>query len=1048
MNLDPPSVPAAPEKLRSPFPRRFGKYRLLAPLAQGGMGALYLAVTGAHGLEKLCVVKTVLPHMADTDYVARFRDEAKVVVRLSHGNLVPVFDAGQVGGELYLAMDFVEGKDLRAVWNRCAARAVAFPVDIAVLIVKELCRGLHYAHASGDLRLVHRDVSPPNLLVSFAGEVKLTDFGLATSTIKTEKTAPGVIYGKVSYMSPEQARGEPLDGRTDLYAAGIILWELLTGRQLFPVSGGAGDPGTDLVARAKDPMPEPPSRRAARVPPELDAIVLRALDPQPSRRYQTGEEFRAVLAGWLAREAPTTDGARLSGFVGGLFADDVLSERRACAALVAQSAGLGEDAGPAPARRVALEEVARVATGHAPASRTLLGIAVPPPPIAARGTERPTGPVALVRPGGAPLPRAPFAAPVRTEEEPPDFALLQFESAASSGPTIDPLLGQIVDGRYRVLSLLGEGGMGRVYAAEHVEIGRRVAIKVLHPVFSGAVEVVERFRREARAASRIGNPHIVDVTDSGMTGDGSVYFVMEQLDGEELAVVIRRDGPLPVDRALHVAMQICRAVAAAHEAGIIHRDLKPENIFLVSRGGTTDFVKVLDFGIATSVEERREQRLTHPGTAMGTPEYMAPEQAAGRPADVRTDVYAAGAILYEMLSGVSPYEGRNFLEILTKKATVDPRPLRELGLDVPELLEAVVLRALARSPSARPRSMEALEYELARCLGGRVAQAAPSLPFAVPRADTTPLDGGSARAVARPAPSVRSSSVDVSFEASEKVLRLPERRVDTDRTARPVFPEESEPHLPPRRRGAVWIVAVLAAGAVIGAGMALVAPSGVAKSDAPGPQEAVSPPVELAGAPSPVAVREPPAPAAVVRAPRVVPAPFAARPERRVLESKPAPTVRKATPEAPKRIARVEPARPAPAESSLAMVDGTPRDEQEAGVLLGQARAAEARGAWASAKSVYLRVVRGAHSRADGLIGLASVAFQNGDFAVAAARAREAVTAGGGDAARMLLGHTYFKQGRWDEARATYRAILTRNPDNKEALAAVRAVEQRAGGTP
>src|SRR6266545_7122343 len=159
------------------FPRKFGKYHLLAPLAQGGMGALYLAVTGDRGLEKLLVIKTVLPHLADTEYVSRFRDEAKVVVKLSHGNLIPVFDAGQVSGELFLAMDFVEGKDLRAIWNRCAQKGVAFPVEIAVYIVKELCRGLGYAHSWGDLRLVHRDVSPPNVLISYSGEVKLTDFG-------------------------------------------------------------------------------------------------------------------------------------------------------------------------------------------------------------------------------------------------------------------------------------------------------------------------------------------------------------------------------------------------------------------------------------------------------------------------------------------------------------------------------------------------------------------------------------------------------------------------------------------------------------------------------------------------------------------------------------------------------------------------------------------------------------------------------------------------------------------------------------------------------
>ena len=213
---------------------------LLKPLARGGMGALYLALSGPEESAKLCVIKTVLPHLADKEYLQRFRDEAKVVVRLSHGNLVPVFDSGQAGGEIYLAMDYVEGRDLRATWNRCAKKGIAFPVDVAAHLAREMARGLYYAHNFGDIKLVHRDVSPPNVLLSYSGEVRLTDFGLASSTLKIEKTAPGIIYGKVSYMSPEQARGEKIDGRTDLYATGIILWELLTGRQLFPVGARAG----------------------------------------------------------------------------------------------------------------------------------------------------------------------------------------------------------------------------------------------------------------------------------------------------------------------------------------------------------------------------------------------------------------------------------------------------------------------------------------------------------------------------------------------------------------------------------------------------------------------------------------------------------------------------------------------------------------------------------------------------------------------------------------------------------------------------------------
>ena len=292
------------------FPRRFGPYVLLKPLARGGMGALYLALSGPRGMAKLCVIKTVLPHLADKEYLQRFRDEAKVVVRLSHGNLVPVFDAGQVGGEIYLAMDYVEGKDLRAVWNRCAKKGVAFPVDVAVYIVKELCRGLRLRALFGDIKLVHRDVSPPNVLLSYSGEVKLTDFGLASSTLKLEKTAPGIIYGKVSYMSPEQARGEKLDGRTDLYAAGIILWELLTGRQLFPsgkAPGAAKDGTRPRSCCAACATPSSCRRRGARraCRPSSTHRAARRWRPSSSDRYADAARRCAHdLATFLAQTSP------------------------------------------------------------------------------------------------------------------------------------------------------------------------------------------------------------------------------------------------------------------------------------------------------------------------------------------------------------------------------------------------------------------------------------------------------------------------------------------------------------------------------------------------------------------------------------------------------------------------------------------------------------------------------------------------------------------------------------------------------------------------
>jgi serine/threonine-protein kinase len=280
------------------------------------MGQVYMGITGDAGAHRVCALKIIRDLATDRDpaeLAARFLDEAKIVTKLSHENLVYVFDYGVNGNQGYLAMEFVEGKTLTELWNRCAMRGVGFPVGTSLHIVGELCAGLGYAHRTGDLRLVHRDVSPSNVMLSYNGGVKLIDFGLAKWKSKVAETASGINWGKVSYMSPEQHLGRNIDHRSDLFSAGLILWELLTGRQLFPSAD----------ARTGELDIPPPSQLNPHIPPDLDATVMRALAENPDDRFQTGEEMSAALAAHTPREAGKL---ALGEFVRSLFEIDVRTE--------------------------------------------------------------------------------------------------------------------------------------------------------------------------------------------------------------------------------------------------------------------------------------------------------------------------------------------------------------------------------------------------------------------------------------------------------------------------------------------------------------------------------------------------------------------------------------------------------------------------------------------------------------------------------------------------------------------------------------------------
>jgi eukaryotic-like serine/threonine-protein kinase len=308
--------------------------------------------------------------------------------------------------------------------------------------------------------------------------------------------------------------------------------------------------------------------------------------------------------------------------------------------------------------------------------------------------------------------------------------------SSQEAPSVDRI-GQLISGRYRICSLIGEGGMGAVYLAEHAHMRKRFALKLLHPQMADNAEVLARFQREAEAAAHVEHANIVAATDFGKTDDGAFFLVLEYVDGVTLRTILAK-GPLDTARALYVARQIALALERAHEAGIVHRDLKPENVMLVTKDADADFVKVLDFGVARfdPPSGASAQFLTQAGTIMGTPSYMAPEQAVGDRVSHRADLYALGCMLYEMLTGSTPFKG-DLTELLSKHLTAPVPPMLEHnpGVVVPTPVETVVRKLLEKDANNR--------YASARALVDAIDQAALEsgleVPWGAPISERSPV---------------------------------------------------------------------------------------------------------------------------------------------------------------------------------------------------------------------------------------------------------------------------------------------------------------------
>lgn len=267
-------------------------------------------------------------------------------------------------------------------------------------------------------------------------------------------------------------------------------------------------------------------------------------------------------------------------------------------------------------------------------------------------------------------------------------------------------VGQVLNGRYRLLELIGKGGMAAVYKAEHLGMPLPVAVKMLLPDIEEDELMVERFVREAKTSGRATHPHVVQLMDYGQAEDNSRYIVVEYLDGQSLAQLLKKEEQLSVERVVHIASQICEALDDSHRKNIIHRDLKPSNIMLIQQDDKDDFVKVVDFGLA-KINGGDSQRLTQTGELFGSPIYMSPEQCRGLPLDGRSDIYSLGIMMYEALAGKAPLVGDNIVATITKHLHESPQSFKTVRADlyVPARLEAVILKALAKDPCDRFATM-------------------------------------------------------------------------------------------------------------------------------------------------------------------------------------------------------------------------------------------------------------------------------------------------------------------------------------------------------
>jgi len=659
-----------------------GKYRVERIIGRGGMG---LVVEATHlGLGHRVALKFLAEEMAsDQTALARFRREGQAAAQLKSEHICRVFDVGVEGKTPFIVMELLSGTDLARL-----SKVRALDVPTAALYVRHACLGLADAHAA---KIVHRDLKPGNLFVTRRADgsalIKVLDFGVAKAPEESDIKLTGTsnVVGSPGFMSPEQFRSsKSVDGRTDIWSLGVILYKLVSGRLPFKADSFA-EFALAITRDAVPPLPE--------ASPEFEAVIAKCLEKDPAKRYPDVLALAEALAPFAAQargSAPTIPVDAPAG-------DEVMS-------------GVGSlpDSGMhtllgTPQRLPALPAKPQVTApakpaGVAAAKQTMLGVSqagVKPVVHSPVPVQLPLpAPPPTVAPGVSPLMK-----PTAVETAVPNPGTMPGTVAPRFVPVGELPPGTVV-GEYKIDAKIGEGGMGIVYSATHPLIGKRAAIKVISAELGTDPVLVQRFVQEARSVNQIGHPNIVDVFAFGKLPDGRNYFVMEYLQGESLRARLTRTFMSTSD-TIQILDEIAGALEAAHEKGIVHRDLKPDNVYLASVRGNFIIVKLLDFGIAKLVTEGGIAK-TNTGEMMGTPGYLSPEQARGKNVDYRTDIYALGCMMYEMITGRVPFQGESPMDIVMMHITTPPEKPSTYKPDIPPLLEQVILQMLDKDPNQRP----------------------------------------------------------------------------------------------------------------------------------------------------------------------------------------------------------------------------------------------------------------------------------------------------------------------------------------------------------